>query len=79
MRHRYRNISGRNIARFRRASGLSQAELAQRLTELNVPMSRQAIGRIERRERKLYDGEAYAIAEVVGQTVSRLLDERVRS
>lgn len=78
MNNRHRNLCGHRVARLRRALGMTQAELAQRVTALNVPMSERTIGRVERRTRKLYDAEAYALAEAFDRTVAELLGERSR-
>jgi transcriptional regulator with XRE-family HTH domain len=63
-----------NMSRLREAAGLSQAELVQKLREsgwTNVHPT--TISRIEKRERPVRLSEASRIADVLGQTLDRML------
>jgi transcriptional regulator with XRE-family HTH domain len=57
---------GGNVARFRRVTGMSQAELGRALGRYGFPMEQQTILTIERGSRPLKVEEAHAIAEVLG-------------
>ena len=62
----------RRLRETRLARGLSQADLAQRMQENGVPMSKVAVLRIERSERGISLDEALAFARVLGASPAHL-------
>jgi transcriptional regulator with XRE-family HTH domain len=70
---------GRNIKRYREAAGLSQAELAEALSEAGVPgMHPQTITKLEAGSRSLKFTEGIPLAKIleVGPSALMLTDER---
>ena len=61
---------GKNVARYRRLSGLTQAELAER-----VSVSTAFISRVERGEKMVRVQTLYAISQVLGVSCDALLGE----
>jgi transcriptional regulator with XRE-family HTH domain len=57
----------------RKARGLSQADLAQRMTEVGRPMNKLAVLRIESGERGLSLDEAFAFADVLNAVPAQML------
>lgn len=60
---------GENLRRLRLASGLSQGQLAARLTEQGIPFRQQTILKIEKGRQPLRLYEATAIAHVLGMNI----------
>lgn len=56
---------GRNLAQFRKMADLSQAELAQQLTDRGLPFQQQTILKVEKGVRPLKFEEAVVIAELL--------------
>lgn len=72
-------LIGANLQLLRKDSGLSQSDLAERLTERGVPFRQQTVLKIEKGSRPLRVDEAAIIAEVLDLSVDDLLrphDER---
>ncbi len=67
------NICGPNIARFRKALGISQRELADRLQLIGLDVDKNAIQRIEAGKRFVTDIELIAISKVLNKTFDELL------
>ncbi len=67
------NICGINIARFRKALGISQRELADRLQLIGLDVDKNAIQRIEAGKRFVTDIELIAISKVLNKTFDELL------
>lgn len=59
-------LIGANIQRYRTASGLSQAELAERLSERGEQVHQQTVQKIEKGTRPLRFSEGLRIAEILG-------------
>ena len=68
------NISGGNISRLRKAAGLSQRELADKLQVNGIDLDKNAIQRIEARKRFVTDIELKAFALVFSVRVDELLE-----
>lgn len=66
---------GRQMKFFRAARGISQAELARRLTALGIKLDDSAITRTERGTRPIRVNELAAIAAVLDVSVPSLLQE----
>lgn len=62
------------IKRERQAQGMSQADLAERMTELGYRFHQSTINKIESGERKVTGAEAYGLAEVFLVSVDYLFD-----
>lgn len=69
------NICGKNVRRLRckSASGLSQRELAESLSQAGIELNKNAIQRIESGQRFVTDIELAAMAKVFGVTVEELI------
>ena len=67
------NICGINIASFRKALGISQRELADRLQLIGLDVDKNAIQRIEAGKRFVTDIELIAISKVLNKTFDELL------
>lgn len=65
-------LMGANIQRYRTAAGLSQAELAETLSESGEQMHQQTIQKIEKGARPLRLSEALRIAGVLGVSIEVL-------
>jgi transcriptional regulator with XRE-family HTH domain len=73
---------GANIQKFRKAAGMSQAELGRALGHRGFPMEQQTILTIERGSRPLKWEEGHVIAEVLGvdpESLTRPADERTEA
>lgn len=70
------NLCGAQVAKFRTASPerLSQRALADKLQLAGVDLGKNAIQRIECGKRFVTDIELKALAQVLGVTVTQLLD-----
>lgn len=62
-----------NVRERRTALGLSQGEVARRMSELGWPWYQQTVRRIEDGSRKAGAGEAKALSRILGTTVDRLM------
>lgn len=67
------NVCGQNIARFRKELKISQRELADRLQLIGLDVDKNAIQRIESRQRFVTDIELIAFQKVFGKTLEELL------
>lgn len=63
---------GANVARFRRAGGLSQSDLATRLTERGLPFQQQTVLKVEKGARPLRAEELFALSEILGAPMTAL-------
>lgn len=68
------NISGRNVAMYRKAAGLSQNQLASQLQLHGLDVDKNAIQRIEAGKRFVTDIELVYLCDVLGVTYTDLLD-----
>lgn len=70
-----RNISGKNIARVRKAQvpKMSQRDLAQQMQLRGIDLDRNAIQRIEKGKRYVLDAEVQCIADILGVPVTELM------
>ena len=73
MRYVYNNISGKNIAKFRKELNISQRELADRLQLTGLDIDKNAIQRIESGKRFVTDVELVYFSEVLDKTLNELL------
>lgn len=71
------NLSGRNIARIRKAAvpHLSQRALAEKLQLFGIDIDKNAVQRIECGKRFVTDIELVAIAKVLSVPVTELLED----
>jgi transcriptional regulator with XRE-family HTH domain len=69
-------VFAKRLREMRKARGLSQAELAQLMTERGTPMNKAALLRIEKGERGLSLDEALAFAAVLNAAPAHLLSPR---
>lgn len=67
-----KNISGDRIHQMRTTKRISQAELAARMQVKGVIIEREAISKIETRDRFVTDYELMVFAEVLGVTMDWL-------
>ena len=67
------NLCGNNIARFRKESGLSQRQLADKLQLNGLDVDKNAIQRIECGKRFVTDIELITFAEFFNKTCDELL------
>ena len=67
------NLCGNNIARFRKESGLSQRQLADKLQLIGLDVDKNAIQRIECGKRFVTDIELIIFAEFFNKTCDELL------
>lgn len=67
---------GRRVRELRVANGLSQAELANRMQAAGVALHASALTRIETGSRVLKASEAFVLADVLGQSVTDLREDR---
>lgn len=61
-----------NVRETRTRLGMSQGELARRMSDLGWPWYQQTVRRVEEGSRRAGVGEAKAIARILGTTVDRL-------
>ena len=71
------NISGKNIAIFRKEIGISQRELADRLQVVGLDVDKNAIQRIECGKRFVTDIELLKISQVLNHSVTELLSNYI--
>lgn len=69
------NISGKNIAKFRKEIKISQRELADRLQLIGLDVDKNAIQRIESGQRFVIDIELVAFSKVLKKTFEELLSD----
>lgn len=69
------NLIGDNVRKFRKERNMSQQSLSNKLELLGVYVCRGSISRIEDKQRTVTDIELFAIAKVLGVTVSELMSE----
>lgn len=69
----YNNISGANIARYRKELGVSQKKLADKLQLIGMDIDKNAIQRIEARLRFVTDIELVYFAKVLDKSIEELL------
>lgn len=69
------NYCGLNVAAFRKAMGISQRELADRLQIQGLDVDKNAIQRIECGKRFVTDVELIALSKVLGRSYDELLDK----
>ena len=67
------NLCGTNIAAFRKELKISQRELADRLQLIGLDVDKNAIQRIESRQRFVTDIELIAFQKVFGKTFEELV------
>jgi transcriptional regulator with XRE-family HTH domain len=67
---------GENIAQIRRARGMTQAELAERIAEDGLPFHQQTVVKIEKGQRPVRLREADAITAALDVELGALLAER---
>ena len=68
------NICGENIAKFRKETGISQRQLAERLQVLGLDIEKNAIQRMESGQRFITDIEMVYLAKAFGKNLSELVD-----
>ena len=71
------NISGKNIAIFRKEIGISQRELADRLQVEGLDVDKNAIQRIECGKRFVTDIKLLKISQVLNHSVTELLSNYI--
>lgn len=69
------NVCGRNIARLRIASKISQRQLADKMQLVGIDIDKNAIQRIECGKRFVTDIEIIAFAKIFNITYNELLDD----
>lgn len=69
------NLIGDNVKKYRKARNMSQQSLSDKLELLGVYVCRGSVSRIEDKLRTVTDIELFAIAKVLGVTVSELIGE----
>ena len=71
-----KNIIGKKVKELRKARGLSQKALAEKLQLLGYDFSDLSILRIEKGDRFVADYEVVALAQVFGITADELLSQQ---
>ena len=69
------NLIGDNVKKLRKERNMSQQSLSNKLELLGVYVCRGSVSRIEDKQRTVTDIELFAIAKVLGVTVSELIGE----
>lgn len=69
----YNNISGENIARYRKELGISQKKFADKLQLIGLDIDKNAIQRIEARLRFVTDIELVYFAKILDKPIEELL------
>ncbi len=69
------NLIGDNVKKYRKERNMSQQSLSNKLELLGVYVCRGSVSRIEDKLRTVTDIELFAIAKVLGVTVSELIGE----
>lgn len=70
------NLIGDNVKKFRKEKKMSQQELSNKLELLGVYVCRGSVSRIEDKSRTVTDIELFAIAEVLGVSISDLFKKK---
>ncbi len=68
------NLCGKQIARYRKEAGKSQRQLAEALHLAGLDIDKNAIQRKEAGKRFVTDIELFALAEVLGVSLSALFE-----
>ena len=68
------NVSGKQIAKFRKEAGMSQRQLADALQILGLDVDKNAIQRIESGQRFVTDIELIYIAKALSKSYEDLLE-----
>ena len=71
------NLIGANVKRIRKQKKMSQQQLSNKLELLGVYVCRGSVSRIEDHSRTVTDIELYAIATVLGVSVTDLFDNSI--
>lgn len=67
------NVSGKNVAVFRKELGISQRELADRLQLAGLDLDKNAVQRIECGKRFVTDIELIVLARVLDKTLEEMV------
>jgi transcriptional regulator with XRE-family HTH domain len=70
----FNELVGASVQRFRKARGMSQADLARELSRLGLPFQQQTVLKVEKGTRPLKFEEAYAIAVMLGVDPAALVE-----
>ncbi len=68
------NICGKNIAKFRKETGMSQRELSEKLQIIGLDVDKNAIQRMESGQRFITDIELVYLAKALNKSVLELID-----
>ena len=71
------NLIGANVKRIRKQKKMSQQQLSNKLELFGVYVCRGSVSRIEDHSRTVTDIELYAIATVLGVSVTDLFDNSI--
>ena len=71
------NVCGKNVAVMRKKLNISQRELAERMQLMGYDLDKNAIQRIESRQRFVTDIEVQALAKVFDVELPTLFDENL--
>lgn len=66
------NICGKNVIKFRKAMGISQRELADRLQIIGLDVDKNAVQRIESGKRFITDIEVKFLAKVFDKSIEEM-------
>lgn len=66
------NLCGKNITKYRKALGISQRELADRLQLIGLDVDKNAIQRMEAGQRFITDIEIVFLAKALGVSIAEL-------
>lgn len=69
-----KNLIGKNVRKYRKKKKMSQRRLSEALELLGVYICRGSVSRVEDRTRTVTDIELYALAEVLGVSISDLFE-----
>ena len=69
-----RNVVGGKVETVRKQKGLTQKDLADKLSKKGVPISTSGLSKLEKQVRRVTDIEIVALSEVLGVSVNYLLD-----
>lgn len=69
-----KNLVGRTIRDLRKARGMSQQELSEKLETLAIYICRGSISRIEDMSRTVTDIELYGLAKILKVSISELFN-----
>ena len=71
------NVCGVTVAKLRKAEGISQRELADRLQRNGLDVDKNAVQRIESGQRFVTDIELVALARVLSVPITDLIDDTI--